>query len=283
MLDTIAIRADWPLRVPRPDGKNIRLNNTSPVRISVNENRLVWVEVSLPKLLHGHNGRTLENQDQLTTVLKNMSTDLNTIAATPEIAAWQVWRADIAWNFNLIAAPLILAHAALRVPGIRRGADLFDGGQGVSWRDAKSRFMVKLYDKARKMHIPGSILRAEISLRGRQLARHLDAGEIQNFTTIYRVYRSIMASLPPIQKPAQAANWQSAIGAEPLKTRQRILARLAHKPKGTYRRYRRMVEAAAAKPLESFSWANILPVDAPPPPVNCEPRRRRLRNGNKRP
>ncbi len=274
MLDTIAIRADWPLRNHRPDGRNIQLSNTSPVRVGVKAIRLVWAEVSLPKLLFGHNGRLLETQAQLDAALARLHDDLNGFAEVPEIAAWQVWRVDIAWNFDLIAAPIVLAHAALRVPGIHRGADLFDGGQGVSWHDAKSRFMVKLYDKALEMHVPGSILRAEISLRGRQLARRLDAGEFQNHGALYQVYRIIITSLPVLQKSTTSANWQAALGAEPVEIRQRFLARLAHKPKGTFRRYRRMVEAAAAKLPESFSWANILPAGTPPPAVNCEPRRR---------
>jgi hypothetical protein len=243
----------------------------------VKEARLVWVEVSLPKLLLGDNGHVLENQAHLDVALAKLRKDLNGIADVPEVAEWQVWRADIAWNFNLEATPLILAHAASRVPGIHRDADLFAGGQGVSWRGAKSRFMVKLYDKARQMSVPGSILRAEISLRGHHLARHLDTGELQDFGAIYRAFRTIMVSIPPIQTPTKAANWQDALGAEPLEIRQRFLARLAYKPKGTFRRYRRKVEAAAAKLPESFSWAKILPAENPPPPVNCEPRNHRRR------
>jgi hypothetical protein len=281
MLDTIAIRADWPLRDSRPDGWRKQLSNTSPIRISVKAARLKWAEVSLPKLLFGHNGRTIENQPQLDAALARLHGDLNSIADVPEIGAWQIWRADIAWNFDMKAGPLVLAHAALRVPGIHRGATLFDGGQCVSWLDANSRFKVMLYDKARKMHISGSILRAEISLCGHKLNRHFDAGEFQNFGAIYRVFRRIMAGIPPIQKPNKAANWQAALGAESAEIRGRILARLAHKPKGTFRRYRRMVEAAAANLPESFSWANILPDDAPPPPVHCKPRNqtRRGRHG----
>jgi hypothetical protein len=275
MLDTLGILADWPLRKPLPNGRNVRLSNTSPVRFSVKANRIVWVEVSLPKLLFGHNGRGIENQAQLDTALAKLREELNVFAIVPEIAEWQVWRADIAWNFDLMAEPIILAHAALRLPGIHRGADLHNGGEGVSWRGAKSRFMVTLYNKSREMHVSGSILRGEISLRGHQLTRHLKAGEFQDFGVIYRAYRGIMASLPPIQKPDKAANWQDALGAESVEIRQRVLARLAHKPKGTLRRYRRSVEAAAAKLPESFSWANILPSESPPPPINCEPRNQR--------
>ena len=284
MLDTIAIRADWPLREPRPDCRRIQFCKDSPVRGSIKEARLVWAEVSLPKLLHGHNGRVLENQEQLTAALAKLRDLLNTIATPPDICMWQVWRADIAWNFNIKAAPLIFAHAALRVPGIQHGATLFSDGQGVSWSGARSRFKVMLYDKARKMHIPGSILRAEISMCGQQLPRHLAHGEIQDYAAIYRTFRAIMVRLPPIQTPTEAAGWQEALGPESLEVRQRVLARLAHKPQGTLRRYRRRMEAAAANLPGSFSWENILPAGSPPPPVNCEPtnQRRHKKHDNDR-
>jgi hypothetical protein len=248
------------------------LSNTSPVRISTKAGRLVWVEVSLPKLLYGHNGRVLQNQAELDSALAKLCDHLGTICDVPEITTWQVWRVDIAWNFDMKAAPLICSHAALHLPGIHRGATLHSDQEGVSWRGVKSRFMVKLYDKCREMHIPGSVLRAEISLRGKELVPRLNAGAIQVYDAIYRVYRDIMVNVPPIQRPAEAANWMDALGQEPPEIRQRILARLAHKPKGTVRRYRRQIEAAAANLPETFSWANILPANNPPPAVNCEPR-----------
>ena len=132
MLDTLAIRADWPLRRPLPNGRNVHLSIGSPVRISVKAARLIWAEISLPKLLFGHNGRTIENQPQLDAALSKLRVELNVFADAPEIAKWRVWRADIAWNFDLKATPLVLSHAALRVPGIHRGATLFADGQGVS-------------------------------------------------------------------------------------------------------------------------------------------------------
>ena len=273
MLDTITIKGMWRLRATLPGRRKLILIPGVNGWADTSGTVLERAECSLPKLLHGHNGQVLENQKQLDEALTRMREALNRTAEVPEIAEWRVWRADIAWNYNLKAAPLVFAHAALRLPGIQRGATLYPDGEGVSWRGAKSRFMVTFYDKAKKMRVPGSILRVEISLKGEQLDRRLQ-GDWWNFKDLYRTYRSIMASIPPIPMPTRAANWQDALGAETPETRQRILARLAHKPKGTFRRYRRMVEAAAAKPPEGFSWGKILPVDGPPPPVNVEPQKR---------
>ena len=63
------------------------------------------------------------------------------------------------------------------------------------------------------------------------------------------------------------------MGAEPLEVRQRILARLAHKPGRTRRRWEHRVAAATANLPEEFSWTNILPLKCPPPAVNIVPRR----------
>ena len=150
---------------------------------------------------------------------------------------------------------------------------LHDGGEGVTWRGARSQFIVRLYDKSREMHVPGSVLRAEISLRGEQLRRRLQEEDWRDLGVLYRLYRDILVTIPPIPKPVEADNWQEAIGAEPLEIRQRIMARLAHKPDRTLRRHRQRIEAAAANLAEEFSWAKILPPDSPPPAANVLPSR----------
>jgi hypothetical protein len=150
---------------------------------------------------------------------------------------------------------------------------LWKGGQGVSWCGAKSRFAVTLYDKPREMRVPGSVLRAEVSLRGEHLRRHLRGNDWRDFDALYAIYRGIMAGIPAVDAPVGAADWQEAVGCEPLETRTRILARLAHKPVRTFREYRRRVEAAAAQLPASFSWATELPPDGPPPAVQVLPRK----------
>jgi len=274
MLDTITIQGGWPLRITVQGRRKLPM----PLGVKAWSDRsgtvLDLVECSLPKLLHGHNGRVLENQAQLDAALGKLHGILSQIADVPGVEEWNPSRLDLVWNFDLPVRPLVHAHAALRVPGIQGGATLFPDGQGVSWRGAKSHFKVMLYDKAKKMRVPGSALRAEISLCGKQRARRFK-GDWRNFDDLYRAYRAIMVSIAPITKPTAAANWQEAVGAEAVGTRQRILARLAHKPIETWRRYRRKIEAAAAKLPESFSWENVLPVNNPPPPVNVEPKRRR--------
>jgi hypothetical protein len=48
------------------------------------------------------------------------------------------------------------------------------------------------------------------------------------------------------------------------------MARLAHKPPRTFRRYNQQVEAAAANLEQRFCWADLLANDAPPTPVHID-------------
>ena len=266
MIDTVTIFARWPLRTALPGRRKTGIAPGLRVWADATGATLERAECSLPRLLFGQNGKVLANQGELAAGLSKLHTELNRVADMPDVDRWRPWRVDMAWNFDFPARPLVLAHAGLRVPGIRSGSTLHPDCHGVSWRGAASRFMVRLYDKGREMRLPVSVLRAEISLRGEQLNRRL-CGDWRQFSDLWRVYRDIMASIPPVQKPTKADGWPEAVGAESPETRQRILARLGHKPAATFRRYRQRVETAAAGLPGGFSWADILPVNGPPSPV----------------
>jgi hypothetical protein len=225
-------------------------------------------EFSLPTLVHGHNGSILENQQQIDAALDNGVAALAEISTVGSIKDCHAWRADIAWNFDLKAGPLILAHATLRVPRIHRGGTLHDGGQGVSWRGARSRIVVRLYDKCRQMHVHGSVLRAEVSLQSEQLLRRLTGRDWYNFKRLWETFRDVLITIPSIQSPSIASGWAEAVGKEPIEVRRRIMARLAHKPPRTFRRYSQQVEVAAANLEQTFSWASFLERNGPPKPVH---------------
>lgn len=268
MLDTLTIRMCWPLTSPLPANRRLTLRRGVKAWAGASGDSLERAEFSLPTLLHGHNGYVLENQEQIDAALEKGDAALAEISKVGSIRHCHAWRADIAWNFDLEATPLILAHASSRLPQIRRGATLYDGGQGVSWRGARSRFVVRLYDKCRQMHVPGSVLRAEVSLQGEQLLRRLPGGAWHNFDRLWQVFRNVLVSIPPIQRPSIASNWPEAVGKEPVEIRRRIMARLAHKPPRTFRRYSQQVEAAAANLEETFSWATFLEQDQASKPLH---------------
>jgi hypothetical protein len=191
MLDTVTIRMCWPLTRFLPAGRKVTLRRGLKVWAGASGESLEKAELSMPTLLHGHNGYVLENQEQIDAALEHGFATLAEISRVGDIRDCHAWRADIAWNFDLEAASLILGHAALRLPRIHRGSTLHDGGQGVSWRGARSRFVVRLYDKCREMHVPGSVLRAEVSLQGEQLKRRLPGRDWHNFNRLWETFRDV--------------------------------------------------------------------------------------------
>jgi hypothetical protein len=245
----------------------------------------MWAEGSLPKLLFGHNGRVLEGQAQIDAAMTKLHTSLSEVAHVADAQSWTARRVDMAWNFDLEARQYILAHSALWLRGIHGAATLFKGGEGVAWQAAKSRFGVRLYDKSRQTRGAGSVLRAEVSLRGPKVRLHFKGNDWRNFDRLYTVYRNIMATIPPIPKVERAENWKQALACFPPEIRTQYLALLAHKSPRTLRSWRREVEGAAARLPAPFSWAETLPLDHPPAPIEVLPRTtscRRARDATER-
>jgi len=272
MVDTVTFTGFWPLRQPLPSRRKLGLAPGVKCWVGASGEVLESVECSLPKLLFGHNGRVIESQSQIDRALAKLVEILSRIACMPDVTEWRVSRVDMVWNYNLPALALITAHAALRVPGFGLGANLFNGGQTVSWRAWRSQLILTFYNKSKQMHVPGSVLRAEISLRGNQLNRRLNGQNWSDFSVLYGMYRGIMVRIPAIQSPGIAANLQEAIGCVPLAYRQQIFAQVAHKPGRTRRRWRQRSEAYAARLSGTFHWEKILPKDGPPKAVCVTPK-----------
>lgn len=274
MLDTVRIKCEWPVKgaasLPRIYALNRHLRlGFHPIRRVIE-----WIEFSVPGILFGHNGQLIESQEQIDAALDKVTAILRTFAEVPPVAEWQVTRVDIAWNFAL-SFSLILAHAALRVPGIRRGAALFDNG--VSWPGKCNRapFAVKLYNKARKHGQAGSVIRAEVVWRGDQLRKQLPGQKWRDWQALWKLFRETMASIPPIPQSVEARTWPEAVSTLPVEYRNQVLACFSHIRPRTYRDRRQKVETAAVRLHETFSWAKILPPDAPPPAVHVVPKKRK--------
>lgn len=283
MLDTVTLLPPHPCRLVTrlPGRRKIRVVRGLKLWASESGQFLERVESSLPIVQYGHNGQLLAEQSQIDGALDKCGMHLRQIAQIGHISAWLPRRVDIVFNFALDAKPIILAHSHSQLPPIRRGPTLFDGGYGISWRGAKSHIKVTFYDKAHQMRVCGSVLRVEISLGGDHLTRRLPNETWRDFYALWRVYRTILIGIAPIQKPSMAENWQEALGLESAEIRTRVLARLAHLPSRTWRRHAQKVAAAASGLVETFCWADILPVEGPPVPVRVQSRpRRRLPNAS---
>jgi len=274
--DSITIGTNWRVKngVQLPPKGRYRL--TRHIKIFTGERGASIRRIacdSLPALLFGHNGRLIVNQKEYDDAIARLTADLSAVADVPPIEEWKVLRLDIGWNFDLRARPIIMTHEFLRIPGIRKAPSMFDDGDGISWRGADSRFVVRFYDKARQMHCPDSILRAEISLCGKHLARHFKESEWMNINALWRVFRGIMATIPQVKAPVRAKNWRTSLGMLPRELRTELLANLEPcTSRRTFRRWRAEVEAAArTAKADAFSWSDLLKPDGPPPPVHVNP------------
>ncbi len=278
--DTMTIDANWPVKwgFAPPAKRMFRL--TKFIKIFMDARCTVLERVhcdSLAGVLFGHNGRLIVSQGEYDAALAKLRDTLAAVATVPPFSEWKLWRLDIACNFDLRARPLIMAHEFVRVPGIRKAPTLFDDGHGLSYCGSGSRFVVKFYDKARKMRVrDSSVLRSEVSLCGKHLRRHLPGCEWLKLNALYRVFREIMVGIPPIPKPKPAKKWPEALAVFSREVRIQFLACLEpYTSKRTFRRNRARVEAAArSSTLETFSWASLLPPDVPPPAVHVYPKNR---------
>jgi hypothetical protein len=241
------------------------------VRTDGSGDAILWAEASLPRLIFGHNGRVLESQRQINEALNKLRDKLSIFALIPPVSQLQAGRVDIAWNFSVLPRPLIMAHGYLRVPGIRMGPTRFADDNGISWRGARSQIVLTMYDKSKQMHVPGSVLRVELSLRSHRLRERFAGTSWQSLDKLWEVFREILSGIVPIQTVRQARNWIEAVAPESPEIRGRILSRLEQKSERTRRRYAQGLEAAAARIGDPFSWGEFLPVGAPPSPVQVEP------------
>lgn len=272
MLDTVRLTGPWRTHERMP-ARRCLLVGTSRIRVRTDDSgdNILWAEASLPRLLFGHNGRVLEDQNQINKALTALCDEVSILALVPPGSRLQAGRVDIAWNFALLARPLIMAHGYLRVSGIRKGPTRFPDDTGISWRGARSEVVLTFYDKCKEMHVPGSVLRVELSLRNKRLDKLLPDGSWQRFDKLWEVLREVLGGIAPIQSVQQARNWIEAVAAESPEVRGRILSRLEPKSERTRRRYAQCLEAAAARVDHPFSWSHFLSEDGPPSVVHVEP------------
>jgi len=136
-----------------------------------------------------------------------------------------------------------------------------------------------MYDKSKQMHVLGSVPQVELSLRNSRSQERSSSDSWQGFDKQREVFRGVLTGIPRIQIVRQARNWIEAVAPESPKMR--FLSRLEEKSERTRRRYAQRLEAAAARIDRLFSWAEFLPADAPPLPVQHLAMRRKINEQNR--
>ena len=239
----------------------ITLDGGIRIKIDSTGHFVKWAEASLPRLLFGTNGRLIENQEQLVAALQKLLLLLSTKCIIPEISKWNIYRLDFCWNFaftDCTPRALIVAHRPFLIPGMRKGGTLHSDDEGVSWRGAKSRIKFCFYDKAKKMRVRGSVLRAELSLYRKELEKRLAGRVWWEWDNLWTLFCDFMVSIPSVVRPIKAHGWQEAVGLLSLECQERVLANLSHKSSKTVRRYRQRIAVASMTIPQEFSWSQVL-------------------------
>lgn len=166
------------------------------------------LEVSLPRLHFGHNGKLIRNQADLDSAWSSLFGLMADVSGGPiGIDTWipgEVTRADLVWSFPGDPATWVLAHRQVKHPTVRRrarGAEYFgpDLSQGLTWTGRNHMF--RIYDKQlEQTNEPGGqVVRAELEMRQAFLNRRLgdSPSHLVNFSDLYSAYRKFCIRFDP--------------------------------------------------------------------------------------
>ena len=271
MVDSVTVWFTGSAHIELPAGRWLKSPDADEVRLKHDGLGNFKAEAELPKLLWGHNGRLLTNQDELDQSVEQFRSHL---LSKVEFSSWEFKRVDLCWHFRTRATDVILAHQWLRFPGVRSLPSLLYGGKQISWRGGK--LGLKFYDKAKAIGDSGSVLRVELRLAGAQLRKRIDANAPLKFDELYNVFRAEVLKLSPLELPEARKHSFAEIFAnlQPEVRSQALLDYRQGRTSRAVREFDRRVSGACLRRIE-WNWRDILPADNPPPPVNVEPRNRR--------
>lgn len=208
------------------------IHQVSGLRVESDGQFTHHVELSLPRLLHGSNGRLLKTPDELHHAVHRLSELLGVFHHDIHPSIFEVRRLDLALNLPLDATLILALHRNARHPGVRRETEEYHNqplsthGRPVphmatqlnTVRLGGAKTVIQLYDKvaerlARGKKSEGKVtdhhlrcLRVEIQLRGRRHVAELfgkDGGDNLtldqlDFPSCYRVFRGILVEFDPV-------------------------------------------------------------------------------------
>ena len=158
------------------------------IRLFVRAGMVVKVEVDLPKLLYGHNGRLIKTQAGLDCAFARLKRVLQTVCvqAAPNHgyhpgdmegdSQTHYTRIDLVWQFDLAAAFVFAALRNSKHPEINKAKGEWMG-QTLVFPGTKLR--ISIYDKKAKEHAKCShnVLRFEVQLHGDKIDQHFAVTE----------------------------------------------------------------------------------------------------------
>jgi hypothetical protein len=232
------------------------------------ETTLQYFEVSLPRILFGHNGCLLTTQDKIDEAMDKVFQVLDQIGDFDHLPEFR--KVDLVWQFEFDPNLFLAAHNHARHRRIKRDVVKYEGGS-LMWRG--SNLSVCMYDKTLEMlKQPGKIVRVEARLQTRALKKYLgpDRQAGLDFHECYNAYRNILLGFCPSSVPKFSGLAEYlAIGnrqkwaANGLSAFEIYALELGDRQK---RRLQKQI-SQARKHVFQFDWPHLLPPDGPPKAV----------------
>jgi hypothetical protein len=248
---------------------------TTSLRIGGTRFAAEWIEASLPKLLHGHNGMLIDNQRELDDALNKLYKLVDEVCDPADDAADDTFiRVDLAWQFKGDPEAFKAAHRNCHHRRIRKDAGEYDG-QGIYWKGTQLR--VRFYDKClSQLKRPGDVVRVEVQLRGNTLRKAFTGSEHGDLRTLsfwrcYEVFREFVCGFcpAPIPRVPNLAHLLTLGEVEEWKTKAGVsqfdIWKIGVSPRHVSRMRRDM--ASLRPKVHHIDWETLLPVHELPPLV----------------
>jgi hypothetical protein len=232
---------------------------------------------SLPRLLHGQNGKLIKSQADLDAALASFEIKAGEICEF-RLSNHHFTRVDLVWQFEGDPADFILAHRHIRHPRIRKEPETYEINlEAHSLRIQGSEMKILIYDKSfEALKRKGKIVRVEVQLRSGILKQLLGNGKPVtrlDFIQCYYAYRQILLGLAPspISNVSKIGEFLAIANREGwaingVSAADTYLNSCSTRHKRRVQRY-----MATCRPsVHQIDWSQLLPPDGPPKAVDLE-------------
>jgi hypothetical protein len=251
-------------------GYRMLQHQTTGLRVGGSPSDALWLETSMPRLVHPSNGILLR-PGQVPLAVERCRELLD--AAAPASSLEEMTRADLALHFREHPDNVIQALRGLKHPKVRRAAREFFG-TGLEWPGANvhARFYDKRMEQDRR---PGDVMRLEFQVRGR---KHLPAiwnGRDFDMATAHRSYRRLALGFQPrpLTRPADLAGFLAWLDRSNVLVRDERPAEvfLSMKSSVRYRQHLRAQMRRAIVPEFVLDFTRLIPETGSPEWIDCPP------------
>lgn len=230
------------------------------------------LEVSLPRLLHGHNGMLIASEQELIDAFVRIDSLVSQLGQ-PQWECVEFRRVDFAWHFRGRFADYANAYRDAKFRRVRRPAGGYED-ESIFWKGRSLH--LRIYDKVRqvtKKSQPGNVVRVELQIRNPKLRELLGDGERVTdlrFDRCYAVFRSLLQGFTPTTVPSVSNIADIFVMADIEGCRPHGMSLFQHWAQTrSPRQVSRMRQQMAAVRLKYFKhdFATLLPENGLPPIV----------------